>query len=131
MNCWRVVLVLLLALLLPWRGGAAALLHCLEHPPTATSSSQHGSGYDTHRQHSAAPADAPVLSMSEHASADKAVPHSPACDAQTHGCCVSVGVVGSAPTLAPWALGLAHFPPLLLPALTFEWPAQERPPRYL
>ena len=124
MSNWRAVLVLLLVLLLPWRGSVAALLHCANHQPAVVSTmGQHATAaaHDTHGLDNAhAAPDTPAAS-----------PHLPTCDAQAHGCCVSVGIPGLPVIPILWGLSPAHFPPLLLPALTFEWPAQERPPRYL
>ena len=150
MKMLRVCLLLMLVVLLPWRGAVAAAMLC----PPATMPASHGA--HGHHDASAAPAvDGPASVQAEHHAhkehhdhtphmADEAggalhahqghdTPPPPAADGKCQLCaatCALSTLPAPAPGLPqPPAVAASAFPPLVAPAPDFLSGGQERPPR--
>lgn len=140
MKMLRVCLLLMLVVLLPWRGAVAAAMLC----PPATMPASHG----THQmQGTAAPADDPAHAHPaqddphghhDHAQhmADSAQGHdtpTPSTDGKCQLCaatCALSTLPSPAPDLPqPPAAAASAFPALVAPAPDFLSSGQERPPR--
>lgn len=129
MKMLRMCLMLMLVVLLPWRGAVAAAMLC---PPVSMPASHGAHG---HHDASATPAvDGPASLQArhpDHQGQDNTPP--PAADGKCQLCaatCALSTLPAPAPGLPhPPAVAASAFPPLVAPAPDFLSGGQERPPR--
>lgn len=154
MKLWRCLLLMLLAVMIPARGAVAAAMMCPQHDGALTDAQHQQSGelgaHDTHyahRTHAQEPG-SPTGEASMHTHQHEGDPARVTQHGNDHehndnhagstsgGCqlCASVcsmtPMLGSLPTWQPpAATPSADFPPLRVPAPSFQSDGPERPPR--
>lgn len=119
----RVCFLLLLVVLLPWRGAVAAAMLC----PPATAPVQHSAHIvaddaQAHEHHLHAHA-----SHADHGTADKT--QDSTCNLCAATCSVTTLPVHTAGVPAPAEIAATRFPPLAAPVPDFLSSGQDRPPR--
>ena len=129
----RVCFLLLLVVLLPWRGAVAAAMLC----PPATAPVQHGAHivaddaqaheHHHHEGHDGLSDHQAHASHADHGATDKT--QDSACNLCAATCSVTTLPVHAAGVPAPAEVATTRFPPLAAPAPDFLSSGQDRPPR--
>jgi hypothetical protein len=138
---FRIFILVLMTMVLPFRGAVAATMLCAERVAQitagpATAHEHHGThgGHDMHHSHGEAGNVAsdhhhPDLAGSDDDSAHGG--HTNTCNSCASGCCMA-SVIGTVPTVArPHLTSLVSFPALASPIAAFQSGGQDRPPRTL